>query len=181
MIRRVRPLHPALDAVDTATQAHLEMDNTEPRHCTVCGMSRLVTVIKPDGVCTRCARRQSWSWLFTRSRFSKARIMDGLAVALLLAVCACLGAAVFLLSTGTAKADTADAIAYAAHYGDAICANLDEFPTPAGVYGTGEAVMEHSGMSANDAGQAIAFSVYELCPRHWSLILRVARAGSVTA
>lgn len=121
------------------------------------------------------------SWLFTQSRYGKAKIMDGLAVGLLLAVCAALGAAVFFLSTGTAKADTADAVAYAAHYGGAICANLDDFPTPAGVYGTGKAVMQHSGMTAYDAGQAIAYSVAELCPRHWALIMRVAGQGSVAA
>lgn len=162
----VRQIRTPRDAVDTAVEAHIELDNSERSQT-----ARTVTSPKVG----------SKSWLFSRSRYRRARIYDALAVALLLAVCALLGAAVFFLSTGTAKADSADAVAYAAHYGDAICENLDEFPTPAGVFGTGQAIMQHSGMSAYDAGQAIAFSVYELCPRHWPLILRVAGTGTVAA
>lgn len=111
-------------------------------------------------------------WLFSRSRFRRAKVLDAVAVALLLAVVAALGCAVVMLSTGTAKADSSDALAYAAEYGPAVCMTLDDYPTFGGIIGIGRAIVDQTGMSYHDAGQAIGYSVSELCPRHMGLLAR---------
>ena len=76
------------------------------------------------------------------------------------------------MSTGTAKADSADALAYAAEYGPAVCMTLDDYPTFGGIIGIGRAIVDQTGMSYHDAGQAIGYSVSELCPRHMGLLAR---------
>lgn len=68
-------LRPVRDAVDTASEFHLELDN------------------------------ERGQWLFSHSRERKARRMDALAVALLLIVMAAFGCVVVLLSAPQAKAD----------------------------------------------------------------------------
>lgn len=110
--------------------------------------------------------------IFSRSRFRRAKVLDALAVALLLAVVAALGCAVVMLGTGTAKADSSDALAYAAEYGPAVCMTLDDYPTFGGIIGIGRAIVDQTGMSYHDAGQAIGYSVSELCPRHMGLLAR---------
>lgn len=101
----VHPIRRPADAIDTAHQFALEVDNTE----------RL-------------------GWLFSTSRERRARRQDALAVALLMLVMAALGCVVLLASTPSAKADAAS-YAYAAHNAAAVCATLDDFPSQTGVLG----------------------------------------------
>lgn len=118
------------------------------------------------------------SRLFSRSRFRRAKALDALAVALLLAVVAALGCAVVMLSTGTAKADNSDALAFAAEFGPGVCLTLDEFPTFGGVIGVSTAIVNRGQLSYRDAGAAIYSSVSEICPRHMGLIMRFAGANT---
>lgn len=131
------------------------------------GDEPVATAVIGEGHTPRLGR-----WLFSRSRFRRAKVLDALAVALLLAVVAALGCAVVMLGTGTAKADSSDALAYAAEYGPAVCMTLDDYPTFGGIIGIGRAIVDQTGMSYHDAGQAIGYSVSELCPRHMGLLAR---------
>jgi hypothetical protein len=107
--------------------------------------------------------------LFTQSRERKARIMDGLAVFLLMLLCAVLGCIALILAT-PAKADVDNVVfAYSAHYGGAVCSVLDEFPSENGILGIGASIME-DGLTGYQAGQVIYLSVSDICPRHMGLI-----------
>lgn len=103
--------HPR-DAVDTAHQFALEVDNTE----------RL-------------------GWMFNTSRERRARRHDALAVALLMLLMAALGCVVLLASTPSAKADTTS-FAYAAHQAGAVCETIADYPSPAGVLGIMAAIRD---------------------------------------
>lgn len=85
-----------------------------------------------------------------------------------------------VLAAAPAKADPDGAsIAYASIYGDAVCETLDEYPTVAGVYGVGQAIVE-DGLTARQAGVVVALSVREICPRHMNLIDQIAaQAGQI--
>jgi len=107
---------------------------------------------------------------FARSRERRARIMDGLAVALLMALMAALGCAVLLASAPHAKADTDSMVyAYAATYGTAVCETLDDYPSFDGIIGIASAIAE-DGLTMRQAGAVIALSANEICPRHISLV-----------
>jgi hypothetical protein len=69
-------------------------------------------------------------------------------------------------------------IAYAAQFGDAVCATLDEYPSVSGVYGIGNAIME-DGLTSFQAGQVIALSVSEICPRHLDVLQHFMNTGTV--
>jgi len=60
-------------------------------------------------------------------------------------------------------------IAYASQFGDAVCTTLDEYPSFDGLLGIGQAIIE-DGLNAYQAGQVIALSVVEICPRHLALV-----------
>lgn len=150
------PIWTPKDAVDTARQFHLELDNAERR-----------LYISPR--------------LMSQSRERKARRMDGLAVALLMLLMAALGCVVMLLSTPQAKATPQDdAYAYAAVYGPVVCQVLDEYPSNAGIIGIGQALTE-DGWDGQSAGRIVAYSAAEFCPRHMPLLKRFAAlyGGSV--
>lgn len=103
MSRPVVPIWTPRDSVDTAQQFHLEIDNAERghRHCVRCDKSQLVVRIDADGVCRYCKRRvRVSSMLFSRSRHRKAKVMDALAVALLMIVMAVFGCLVVFASPG---------------------------------------------------------------------------------
>jgi hypothetical protein len=111
-----------------------------------------------------------------KSRERKARIYDGLAVTLLMALMMCLGVVVWAAS---AKAD-AESNAYAAHYAGAVCAVIAEYPSTSGLQGILNSV-QGDGLSAYQAGEAVALSVYESCPRYaYILDLYVAKNGRST-
>jgi hypothetical protein len=71
-------------------------------------------------------------------------------------------------------------VAYAAQYGGAVCATLDEYPTINGVYGIGQSIME-DGLTAYQAGQVIGLSVLEICPQHIDLMQNFAAAAEQVA
>lgn len=142
----IRPIWTPQDSVDTAHQFHLELHNAE------------------RGVPERKSR------LFSVSRERKARRMDALAVALLMIVMAAFGVIVMLLSTPSAKADPDSMVyAYAATFGSAVCETLDSYPSFGGIYGIADAITD-DGLTYYQAGQVIAVSVTEICPRHTALV-----------
>jgi hypothetical protein len=72
------------------------------------------------------------------------------------------------LAAPQAHADRMDSI---------ICAVLDDYPTPAGVYGVGIGLI-HEGYSAYNAGQKIASAVAIYCPEHMPEVMEFAKAAS---
>lgn len=111
---------------------------------------------------------------------AKGKILDALAVLLLMLVTAFLGCAVVLLSTPQAKADVDDAAkAYAMVYGQAVCSTLDDYPNSLdAVIGIGQAIRD-DGLTLYQAGEVIQISVQQMCPRHLGLLKRfVAVYGS---
>lgn len=143
------------DAIETAQQFAAELDNAERG--------------RPD--------KPRWtSKLFGRSRFRRAKIYDGLAVALLIALAAVMGCILVLASAPHAKADGATD-AYEWQYGPAACGYLSTHPTLAGL----SAVLfdaQGLGLTAEQAGEAVASSVFDLCPEHIPLLrLFVQRFG----
>lgn len=150
----IRPIWTPQDSVDTAQQFHLELHNAE------------------RGVPERKSR------LFSVSRERKARRMDALAVALLLIVMAAFGVIVMLLSTPQAKADPDSMVyAYAATFGSAVCETLDSYPSFGGIYGITDAITD-DGLTYYQAGQVIAVSVTEICPRHTALVKSFAASSA---
>lgn len=103
------------------------------------------------------------------SRYRKARIYDGLAVALLLALMVCLGVILFAAS---AKADTdADAVAYASEYGGTVCSVLDDgHDTVDGISGIMLAIQKHGNLTAYQSGEVVGLSVADICPRYTPLL-----------
>ena len=135
----IRAIWTPRDAVDTAKQFHLELDNAE--------------------------RGRAPSRLFTQSRERRARIMDGLAVALLMALMGALGCAVLLMAAPKAKADADPvAVAYAAHFADAVCWTLTNHDTNSGVLGVLAAIKE-DGLTTSQAAYAVTLSVMDVCPQ----------------
>ena len=145
----VCPIWAAQDSVDTAKQFHLELDNAE----------RGLFIDQ--------------SWLMSQSRERKARLMDGLAVALLLMLAAALGCIAVLASAPNAKADPGvsdSVIDYAATYGaGAVCPVLDDHHTVNGVLGVLRGI-QNDGFSEYESGQIVGMSVAEYCPRNRPLL-----------
>ncbi len=144
------------DSIDTANAFHAEIANAE----------RGESVREAE---TNSAVHNSrWTrFLFGRSRFRRARIYDGMAVGLLLVLMAALGVITWAASAKADPADTSDpvAVAFAAHYGAAVCSTLADYPSVAGLEGIMQAI-EQEGLTPRQAGEAAALSVYELCPRY---------------
>lgn len=110
--------------------------------------------------------------LLSVSRERKASRMDRLAVALLLALCAALGAVAFFASAPKAKADIDPvSVAYAARYSDAVCGTLDAYPSVSGLLGVMQAILE-DGLTSFQAGEVVTLSVAEACPWHTPLLRR---------
>ncbi len=141
------------DALDTAAQFHLEVDNAE-----------------------------RGSWLMSQGRERKAKVMDALAVVLLFLLMGALGAATLLLLAPKAKADDIDAVsvAYAAHYADAICGTLAGHPTNAGVQGIIAAIRE-DGLTNLQAAGAVVLAVSDVCPAQQYVLERFADRWSADA
>ena len=97
-------------------------------------------------------------------------------VALLMAASAFLGAAVYF--SAPAKADDDSVVyAYAATFGGIVCSTLDDYPTFDGIIGIGQAMIE-DGLTGYQAGQVIATSAIEICPRHIALVRNFADSYS---
>lgn len=96
-------------------------------------------------------------------------------VVMLLLTSLLIGASIgFASRAGAEPSDTA--LEYAQDNAWRICLVLDDYPSFAGITGIGEAIHEE-GLSYYDAGQAIALSVYGVCPEHTGLIKAYAAAG----
>jgi len=98
-------------------------------------------------------------------------------VAMLMACSALLGAAVYF--SAPARADDNDSVVYAytATFGGIVCSTLDEYPSFAGIMGIGQAMIE-DGLTGYQAGQVIATSAIEICPRHIALVRSFADSHS---
>lgn len=108
--------------------------------------------------------------LFSVSRERKARLMDALAVLLLMLVMALVGMAVLIMSARPAKADPGTT--YGHQMGQVICDNLGHFgATDAAIIGTANGITEMTGMTYADAGQAIYTAVSLTCPRYMPQLL----------
>jgi hypothetical protein len=138
--------------VDTAKQFHLELDNAE-RGVEIADRAEMRQAFDPQG------------WLMSQGRERRARIMDGLAVALLMALMGALGCAVLLMAAPKAKADADPvAVAYAAHFADAVCWTLTNHDTNSGVLGVLAAIKE-DGLTTSQAAYAVTLSVMDVCPQ----------------
>jgi hypothetical protein len=141
----IRAIWTPRDAIDTAKQFHLEIDNAE-----------------------------RGSRLMSQSRERKAKVMDALAVILLFLLMGALGAATLLLVAPKAKADIdATSVAYAAHYADAICTTLAGHPTNNGVQGILSAIRDH-GLTNLQAAGAVVLAVTDVCPQQTYILERFA-------
>jgi hypothetical protein len=140
--------------VDTAKQFHLELDNAERGgDVEIADRARMRQAFDPQG------------WLMSQGRERRARIMDGLAVALLMALMGALGCAVLLMAAPKAKADADPvAVAYAAHFADAVCWTLTNHDTNSGVLGVLAAIKE-DGLTTSQAAYAVTLSVMDVCPQ----------------
>jgi len=115
---------------------------------------------------------------FARSRERRARIMDGLAVALLMVLMAALGCAVLLASAPQAKADdeiSRDEQIFIEMYGGAVCSTLDDYDSLSGVVGISDAIVER-GYSRDESIDIINGSVWLYCDYHWPLLQAVGKA-----
>lgn len=145
------------DAIATAQAFHANLDNAERG------------VALDEAAPQRALHRSRWSsHLFGQSRFRRAKIYDGLAVALLMALAALMGCIIVLLSAPKANADTGTR-AFAWQYGPEICSYLDEHPTIAGVVAAGKTIIRE-GYTAEESGEVIAYSVFDVCQRHMPLL-----------
>lgn len=81
-----------------------------------------------------------------------------------------IGLSVGLAARANADVDPA-AIDYAQRNAGAVCAVLDVYPSPAGVIGIAQAIVD-DGLSFNQAGQVVALSVLTECPQHQPVIDR---------
>lgn len=104
-------------------------------------------------------------WFVSQSRARKAKWLNRAAVALLLATSVFLGA---ILYAASAKADGVTD-AYEVEYGPAACSYLSDHPTIAGL----SAVIIDAtaiGLTPEQAGQAVASSVLDICPQYTPLL-----------
>lgn len=94
-----------------------------------------------------------------------------------------LGYALYGASDAHASPDQA-VINFEARYATAVCSVLDQYPTISAIPGIAEAIVEE-GFTYYEAGQVIAMSVRDECPRHLDLVQRFvsrySQAGSKTA
>lgn len=148
-----RAYHPSVwtprDAIKTAEDFHADIANAE------------------RGVAVDEQRPQRPQRFVGRSRARKACWHNRIAVALLLVTFALLGAIGYAAS---AKADgTADAWEW--EYGPAACAYLDD-PENNNVAGLTGVILgaQEMGLTSEQAGEAVAASVLDYCPRHDDLL-----------
>lgn len=120
------------------------------------------------------------AFLFTTSRERRARRMDALAVALLMAVAAAFGVILMLLAAPTAKADNVsdDVLDYVSLYGEgAVCPVISEHYSVNGLLGVMIAIRD-DGFSDYETGQIVGLSVSEYCPENYPLLeMFMARYG----
>ena len=170
----IRVLWTPQDSIDTAQQFHLELDNAER------GARDDAPIADPQKMREAFNPQPRRSWLLSQSRERKARIMDGLAVALLMALMGALGCAVLLMAAPKAKADADPvAVAYAANFADAVCWTLTNHDTNSGVLGVLAAIKE-DGLTTSQAAYAVTLSVMDVCPQQQYVLDRfIERYGPI--
>ena len=154
----MRPIWTPNDAILTAQDFHADIANAERGE-----------LVEPE--------RQSSTNLgnrltFSQSRFRRAKILDGIAVALLMALMAAIGCIVVLASAPTAKADNVsdDVLDYVSLYGEgAVCPVISKHYTTSGLLGVLTAIRD-DGFSDYEAGQIVGISVSEYCPENYPLL-----------
>ena len=155
------------DALDTAAEFHLEVDNAERGDVEIADRGQMRQAFDPQG------------WLMSQGRERRARIMDGFAVALLMALMGALGCAVLLMAAPKAKADIDSvSVSYAAIYADAICTTLAGHPTNSGVQGILAAIRE-DGLTNLQAAGAVVLAVTDACPAQTYILERFADRWAV--
>ena len=153
----VVPIWTPQDSIDTARQFYLELDNAE----------RGLAAVDP--------KPQRW---LSQSRYRRAGIMDALAVLLLMALMACLGVVVYAASAHADTNPDPQAVSWAAHNEGAVCATIADYPSTSGLMGIMEAAASQ-GLTASQAGEAVAIAVYDGCPRYsYILDMFVAKYGA---
>lgn len=149
----VWPIWTPSDVIDTANDFHAGADEAE-----------YGTYIAP---------KPEAPWYVSQSRARKAKWLNRAAVALLLATSVFLGA---ILYAASAKADGVTD-AYEWEYGPAACSYLSTHTTVAGL----SAVVldaEAMGLTPEQAGQAVASSVLDICPEYTPILRQfVAKYG----
>lgn len=81
-----------------------------------------------------------------------------------------------ILLAAPAKADTTST-AFAANYGTAVCNTIAQHPTTDGLLGVMSAITDN-GLTDRQAGEAVAMSVFEVCPEYtWLLKEFVSKYG----
>lgn len=157
----VRPIWTPTDAIMTAQDFHADIANAE------LGMKETSHV---GETCKESGR----NFAFSQSRFRRAKILDAIAVALLLALMAAIGCIVVLASAPTAKADNVsdDVLNYVSLYGEgAVCPVISKHYTTSGLLGVLTAIRD-DGFSDYEAGQIVGISVSEYCPENYPLLER---------
>lgn len=150
-----RAIHPSIwtpdDAIQTAQDFAAELEHAE------------------IGTAYREQARET-SKLFGRSRFRRAKILDGLAVLLLMVLAALMGCVLVLASAPKAHADNGMR-ALAWEVGPELCGYLDEHPTFAGLVAASR-IITSEGYTVEESGEVIGFSITDVCPRHNDLLAR---------
>jgi hypothetical protein len=108
---------------------------------------------------------------------------DRSAVALLMACSALLGAAVYFSSPARADGEIDDAESfYVGLNGQTVCEVIGEYPSPPGVMGVLQAIVEDTGWDTGSGVDVINASVATFCPEYWGVLVatrEAARSGSV--
>ena len=178
----VYPIWTRRDAVDTAQAFAAELDNAERGVCPSShGDEPVATAVIGEGQTPRLGRTRWTAKLFGHSRFRRAKVYDGLAVALLMAIMACLGVVVFAASAKADPGVSDDVIDYTVRYGaGAVCPVLTEHHTVSGLLGVLLAIRD-DGFSDYEAGQVVGLSVAEYCPENQPLLDRFVAVYGGTA
>lgn len=114
--------------------------------------------------------------LFSRSRFRRAKLMDALAVSLLMALMAALGVVVFAASARADGVLQPDEEVYAIAWAPDICNVIDNRPNLRGVINVAQMVIA-DGWRPDEAVDIVNASVASTCPEHWPLLVAVGRAA----
>ncbi len=83
---------------------------------------------------------------------------------------------VLACSAPQALADPVDD--YTATYGVGICKTLDDIPTVSQIKADVEVLIEHAGLSEQDAGGTIAQSIHDRCPQYQVVLIDFINAYS---
>jgi hypothetical protein len=161
------PIWGRQDAIDTAQEFRAELANAE--------RGSFTDIAEP----AMSDKGHLSAKLFGRSRFRRAKVYDGIAVALFLVFMFFFGAVVWAAS---AKADPdAEAADYASTYGGVVCNVLDDYPSVSGMLGIMQAIQK-DGLTEYQAGEVVGIAISDRCPEYsWLAKAFVKRYGASAA